>query len=240
MGGKKRGRRNRGQPAHGNGSQPPSFPPQPNGYMPPFGGPSINSAQPRDHYPPQPIRLDRRLYDMPQRIDPRSMLPTPDFGSRLFPQGLVGGDPGLLPPQQPRKYLQCSFVGLTDAKKSPKVFQAMTSRHRILSWPATPLEDTLMFPPLSLLAFGDHIPLRLITSPEDTLTCPTPNVLDFRMNIQKLLATTPMHILLCPLPRHFNSHLRLFRPPSGTLRRDSCLPLSTVHSLDRSDQDLVS
>lgn len=72
-------------------------PPQPNGYMPPRGppdGPAPPRGQPQNHYLPQPIRPDRRPYNMPQRMDPRGMPPPQPYGNKPLPQRVPPGHPG--------------------------------------------------------------------------------------------------------------------------------------------------
>ncbi|KAF2139175.1 uncharacterized protein K452DRAFT_300720 [Aplosporella prunicola CBS 121167] len=70
----------------------------PNGYYPPPrpGDPSPppGQRQPPAQYLPQPLRPDRRPYNMPQRMDPRGMPPGPMYGNKPIPNRFPGGAPG--------------------------------------------------------------------------------------------------------------------------------------------------
>ncbi|KAL1627677.1 RHO1 GDP-GTP exchange protein 2 [Neofusicoccum ribis] len=71
--------------------------PQPNGFPPPRGppdGPAPPRGQPQNHYLPQPLRPDRRPYNMPQRMDPRGMPPPQQYPNKPLPQRLPPGHPG--------------------------------------------------------------------------------------------------------------------------------------------------
>lgn len=71
--------------------------PQPNGYMPPRGasdGAMPPRGQPHNQYLPQPLRPDRRPYNMPQRMDPRGVPPPQPYGNKPLPQRYPAGPPG--------------------------------------------------------------------------------------------------------------------------------------------------